>query len=609
GPVPDLPEMLQVDESQPPAEPRRVENSVLREAAIDKFATRFGVRQQGDSSVIAINFTDPDPKLAAAAVNSAADQYVQWQLEEKLDEANRLSVWVRERLIKMAEEVQQSEAAVEAYRSTEGLINNERDGRFRQEEMIEFNREAAKYRTELADLEAQLRVMRRLQANGDTQALSGMLASPVLATLIEEELRLLSEEAELATSFGERHPSMQLLKTEQARVADRIAQEVERLVVNAERDAAIARARLAQITDELDSRRSEGYRLSDAEVGMRELQRQAEANQQVYLLLLERYKEVNEQQDIIESDVRIVSLAKPPTRPSSLSPKLFTLVGFVTSFSGSALLALLLEGMNRLVRSARQIERIFDIKVLDAVPHVKRAGKSRAALLRYLLDRPRSAYAEALRAIYATLRLSAGSDTPRTIMVSSSLSGEGKTTFASSLAITASQWGQTVLVLDLDLHHPQIATATRVKPTVGIAEIIEGKATVDEAITKTGLGFDIIGVVKSPANTSGLIGDQRMPQLLRELQQRYDLVIVDTAPILAVSDGRVASALVDLVVVVTRWNMAPLSALRRTLQMLRDAHANIAGIALLSVNEKEYLYYESEDGSDYRKNLKKYYQT
>jgi len=264
--------------------------------------------------------------------------------------------------------------------------------------------------------------------------------------------------------------------------------------------------------------------------------------------------------------------------------------------------------MDRRVRSARQLERLFGLKVLDAVPRARERGR-RGAAYRYLCSRPNSAYANALRSVHAALQLSgAEAAPPQVVLISSALSGEGKTTFAVGLAATAAQWDRRVVVVDLDLHHPRVAeSADAATPgAAGVVELVAGTATLEQAIVRADGGFDVLGTRRA-RNPTGLIASPRMRQVLEELRARYDLIVIDTAPLLAVSDGRVATRLADKVLYVARWRRTPVSAVRRALQVLHDAHAELAGLVLLGVNNSEYMYYENEDGANYHRNFKKYY--
>ncbi len=593
----ELPEMLHADTAEP--------DPAAEERALDEFARRFVVRQADTSQVINISFTYPDPTRAAEVANRAADLYVADLFRAKVEDADRVGRWVSGRLADLARMVHASEHKVAEYRVDQGLTKIG-TGRADEDQLTNLRGQLADSTAQLSALQSKAAIVAQLQKRSDIDALVGMFSSPMLITLREQELDLQRRQADLSATYGPRHPQILLLENEKAGLTTKIAEEVSRLRFDLESQMHIEQAKIANIQEQMKSFETDQQRRDVTEVGLSELETEADSNRQLAQIFREYYKEISDQQGIIEPDARVLAYAKPPSEPSSLSSRLFAFLGLTASFAGSTLLALVLEGIDRRVRSARQLERAFGVRVLEAVPHVAAGGRSRR-ILRHLFERPRSAYAEGMRSVYATLRLSLPSDRPPVVMVASALASEGKSTFVVSLAAVAAQWGQRVLVIDLDLRHPSVAETVQQRLRAGIAELVNEEVALEEALERTAAGFDLIGVVRRPTNPSGLIGDPRARRLVETLRGRYDLIVIDSAPILAVSDGRVASQLADTVVIATQWRWTPLSAVRRTLQLLRDAHAHIAGFVLLRVDPRYYMYYENEDGANYYKNLKKYY--
>lgn len=577
----------------------------VTEMLIDVFNQGFTASQDGESRALTVRFTSTDPDLAAKVVNRVAELYVDAQLQDKLNKAAKTSAWIQERLATVAQDVRRSEDAVEAYRLQQNL-GSDAGALAERQELTEINREVASARTQLAELESKVQLVQRLRGSGGVDALMGIVASPLLLSLREQEQQLLRQEGELAVSFGAKHPRMLLVQAERGRIRQTINQEVDRLVADLERQSELTTTRVGQLETQVQALQNRDYRQGAAEVGMRELEREVQANREVYQLFLAHSKEIGEQTQIIEPDARIISRANPPEQQSSLSPRLFALLGFTMSFSGSTLLALLIEGMNRRVRSSRQVERLFGLKVLDVVPRLSSQRQGRQQSI-YLRQKPLSAYAEALRSIYTSVHLSGGDAPPRVVMVSSALSGEGKTTFAIGLATTAAQWGQRVLLIDLDLRHPCVMQLTAGSPSQGLIDVLMGQRTLAEAIQATDGGFDCLGVHRRPENPTGIIGSASIRQLLKELRASYDLVVIDSAPVLAVTDSRIVAPLADKVVFVSHWRQTPLSAAQRAIQILRDARADLCGMVLLQVDSKKYLLFDNEDGANYYGKIKKYY--
>ena len=574
-----------------------------RETAVGEFQKRFLVTRDDESRIVTVNFTFPDRVVAADVVNRAADLYITRQLDEKRAQIQTTLDWMHGRLMELEREVRASDDLVEAYRARNDLIRdlNARSG---EDVVAGLTNSLNDTRVAAAALEARLRNIARMR--DDPDALVGTLSSPMLVSLREQELALMRQEAELVTSFGERHPRMQLLRADKDRIRQKLRQEVASLASEVQRQLDENRVRASQLEQQIADLNQRDESRSGAMVGLRELERKAQVDRTLYELFLQRYREMGEQTGILTADARVVSYAKPPSQPSSLSPKLFALAGFTLSLFGGTVLALVADGLDRRVRGARQMERLFDLKVLDSVPQVTRL-KTERRQYRYLLKRPLSAYAESLRSIYTSLQLAGGGNPPAVVVICSALSGEGKTSFTVSLAATAAQWGRRTLVVDLDVRHPCVEQAVGAQPNVGLAEVMQDGAPLEEAIRSAEGGFDFLGVGRGQVNPAGFIGNERMHALFAELRRRYDFIVVDTAPVLAVADTRAAVKLGDKVLVVTRWRHTPVSALRRAVQVLEEVRADIAGISVLRVDPNNYFIYESEDGANYYPSLKKYY--
>ncbi len=587
-----------------PDEPRPVDF----ERTVDAFVKRYQVRRADDSQVISLRFTHPDPHVATEIVNRAADLYVERLLRDKEEQADRVAEWVKSRFAELQQVVRASEQKLENFRAEEGLISVV-DGSADAEQVSRQRQELASAEATFGDLRSRIAIIDRHARNNDLDAILGILSSPLLDRLRQEELNLASRELDLGSRYGPRHPQLQALHQEKERLGERITQEIGRLRFELQSEASIVQARIGSITEHLAALQSELARRQLSQVQLGEFQREATANRELGELFREYYKSVSEQRAIIESDARVLAYGKPPGKPSSLSPRLFTLIGLVAAFTGSTLFAIALESMDRRVRSARQIERQFKVRVIEAVPQFGGHGRGRNVVT-HITQRPRAAFPEAVRSVYTTIRLKAKQTYGAvTLVVCSALSEEGKTTFVVSLATIAAQWGQRAIVVDLDLRHPSVANVLGVRPGSGLRKVIQDGLPFEEAIYRTAFGFDILSTDESPRDPASLIGDPSMKQLIARLRNNYDLVVIDTAPLLAVSDGRLAAQLGDSVVLVARWLSTPLSAVRRSLQMLRDCHADTAGIILNRVNPQKYMYYENEDGSNYYKNIEKYYRS
>jgi exopolysaccharide transport family protein len=594
------------EEPQPSGSPVAAE--LVREAAIERFDDRYKVTQEGRSYVIGVSFTSTDPKKAAEIANRAAELYVEGQRRLKLDATVRASDFLGSRLDALKAEVQRAETAVAEFRKANKLVDA-RGSSLKEAQLADLSRELVTARAQLAETQAKLKLIKELRDRGGDElaSVADVLNSQVIVDLRRQEAQLLREESELKTFYGERHPKMLNLINEKANLQAKVRTEVDRIIKNLDNDVKVAASRVAALERETAALGAQTAEQRELAVQLRQLEREAEASRQLYESFLQRFKETSEQQGIVESDARLISAASPPEKPSSPGPMLFGAVGFTASLMLGTLLALLLERLDSGLRTGRQVEEALGIPALGLVPrldHLKRRQRPH----QYLLAKPLSAYAESLRSIFTSLRLSNVDDPPKVVLVTSSLPQEGKTTLALSLASFAARSSQRVLLLDLDLRHPSIHRDLDLKPATGFVELMAGEASLEDVIVHDEeTGIDLLPIKKQTANPTDILGSQKMRSLLAELRASYDFVVIDSAPLLGVTDSKVAALLADKVLFVAKWEKTNVETARNGLQHLLEIKAPVAGAVLTQVDIKRHAMYGYGDVGQYYGKYQRYY--
>lgn len=581
--------------------------ALARERAIDAFAAGATFVNDGQSYLISISYTSQDRQKAAVIANRIAELYVEDQLKGKLSVTDKASSWLEERIAELRDEVRQSEEAVAKFRAQNNIVVAQ-GSTLNEQELSDLNRELIAARASLAESQAKLRLVRSLRASGGgLESVSDVTNSPVIVSLRQQETELARQEAELRTLYGERHPRMVQLKDEQARVASRIRAEVDRIMSTLENDVTVASTRVGSIESQLGGLKTQNVKDRAAEVQLAELERLAASNRQLYEQFLQRFKETSEQQEIVEADARIVSTAAPPVTPSTPGPKLFAAAGFTISFVLGSLLALVLERMDRGLRSAREVETALGLATLGLVPRVDRLRRNQRPH-QYLREKPLSSYAEAIRGIHTALKLSSPGDPPKVVLVTSSLPEEGKTTLSVSLASLVARSQKRVLIVDLDLRHPSVHRELGWQVSAGLVEYMAGERTLQEVIhndLETGLHF--LPVKAQTTTPTDLLESDKMRQLVQLCRDNYDLVILDSAPVASVNDTKVAATLADRVVFVVHWGKTIESAARDSLQSLREAGIEPAGAVLTQIDLRKHAQYGYGDIGQYYTRSRRYY--
>lgn len=570
-------------------------------------ARRLKAQQEGRSYVVGVSFTSTSPEKAAMVANTAVGLYVDRQLQQKRAATNKASAWLGERVDALRREVELAERAVKDYRITTGLVDARRTD-VTDQQVADLNKELVVAEADLAGRQARLAFVRGLRQRGDAlDSLPEALSSLTIVELRRQEAELTRAEAELGGSLGAKHPRMQLIIAERDKLAEKIRSEVNRIVSNLENETQIASAQVASIRSSLASAQSKSSTAQTAEIRLNELEREAQATRQLYESFLQRFKETREQQEIIEPDSRIISHAAPPSRPSSPGVPLFAALGLTVSTLLGTMLAFLIERLDKGLRSEVDIHSALGLPRIGLVPRLGRLPK-RQRPHQYLLQHPLSAYTEAIRAILASLKLNDGETPAKTLLVTSSVPGEGKTTLAVSLAIYAARSGQSVLLVDLDLRHPSVLRELRSPASAGIVEHLLHEAPLQEVIDyDPELGLDLIVVREQPSDPMPLVTSKRMAEFLRQMRDSYDYVVIDSAPLLGVTDAQLLAPQVDKVLLVVQWGKTPRSLSQSAMSLLRTAKADVAGVVLTQVDVERHARYGYGDVGDYYGKYSKYY--
>ena len=537
----------------------------------------------GRSYVLKIRVESQNAKLATDLANTYIDVYLNAQLEAKFDAVQRANTWLNDRLADLRTKAETTDRAVQQFGAAHNLTPSHGDS-VNSQQLSELNTQLVLSTADLAEKDANLKQVQTSLKTRGVSAAAQVLSSPLIQNLREQESTLMTHEADLATRYKPEHPAMINIKAQERDLDRKIQDEMERIVHGMEGDVVASQAKV-------DTLRTS----NEAQVQFHELQREADANRALYENFLNRYKETSQQQDIQEADARIVSRAVIPVTPSF--PRKIPLIGgiFIASLMTGVFAAFGMERLDNGFRTGEQFERITDIPVLGLEPDL-----ADVAPHDIVVERPVSAYSEAIRSIRTSLRYSHVDKPPKIIMVTSSLPDEGKTVFALSLARSVAKSGGRSLLIDCDLRRPSMAKILNIDPTPGLLAVFDGTKDLNKVIkVDEPSGMHFIAVASGTPNPQDLLGSNQMKSFLDSLRDQYDLIVLDTPPILAVSDGVVLSHLVDTTIFLVRWAKTPRTVVLGALKTLRTVGGSVAGVVLSRVNLRQHAHYGYGDPGYY----------
>lgn len=585
-----------------------------RRAAIGAVSGHLSISLLGRSFVIMVTVESPDGAMSARVANAIAEVYLADQVDNKNEANRRATEWLEERLAELRRNLQVAEEAVATYRRDKGLSGSP-EAAVSSQSLTELNNKYISAKTRRIEKEGRLVALSKASLNPNELAnIAEVANNATLASLRTQEGELTRKVAELSIQFGPNHPKLVQAHTELASVRGRFLQQTQSitLAIRAELDA--AKSEEEELKTQVERASVLSGATSQYEAELKQLEREAQSNRALYESFLNRFKELREQQDIQRADARILAYAWPSTTPSSPNYKtgLFAafLIGCLLGVAGS----IAAEKLDRVFRSASQVETATGVAVLGMVPLVKGAMGQRASIVSQVLDKTTSSAAEAMRAVFTAISLSNLDRPPRVIAITSSTPGEGKTTFAAALGglLTKMNASRRVLLVDLDLRRANLAVAFGVKdrhsPGIGtIDEYLMGTKTLDQCVRRDEKsGVDYICARPDTPNAPEVLESHAMKAALATFAERYDLVILDSPPVMAVSDARIISQLADYTIFVVQWAKTARDVVTLAVGALRNVTDRV-GIVINMVNLAKHALYEYGDYGDYYSRYQGYY--
>ena len=582
-----------------------------KDKVVDTVLKRLSVRRAGLTYVMNVAFTSEDPAKAARIANTYAERYLLEQLEAKFDATRQANSWLNTRLADLRTEVQQAEAAVEQYRTANNLLSSS-GATLTDQEISPYNQHLPPGRATQAEAEARLRTARaQLAAGSNGEDVGEALGSQVVQQLRARRAEVSGRVADLSSRYGPRHPDMLRAERELADIDSQIQAEIRRIISNLEAQVQVARERTGSMAGSLGSARGTLAANNAAGVRLNELSRNAEAVRTLYQSFLNRFQETTSTEGLQESDARIVSPAAIPIRPSSPNVPLNLALGLGLALAAGLAAVVLAIMLDTGVITAEDVEHKFGLPHLGSVPLLPSVAAPEdrdETPADYVVKRPLASFTEAVRAMRASILFSRIGHHIQVITLTSALPAEGKTTTALCLARVAAQSGLRVVLVDCDLRRRNVNRLLGFEPEVGLVEVLNRAVTLDQAIMlDEPSGAHILPLAKNSFTPRDVFGSTAMDALLAQLRRDFDLVILDTAPVLAVSDTRLVATKADAVVFLARWRKTPEKAIAAALKILEQSGAHVAGVGLTQVDMKAQSRYGYGDAGYYYADYKKYY--
>jgi succinoglycan biosynthesis transport protein ExoP len=414
---------------------------------------------------------------------------------------------------------------------------------------------------------------------------------------------------QMMASLGPNHPQAKALQEQIAELTKQIATEQSRIELQAKENFLAAQATEQKTQQELDARKTEAYNQGDDMVQYKVVQREYEQDRSLYDALQQRLETAKLESGLDATEVDQVDKALPPVAPTLRSTS--TIIATMTAFFllGGIVIAFILESLDTGLHNIQEIESVMNMPSLAIIPKAKRTSAEQTAAMStaqrniHVLTQPKSQFTEAFRSLRTSLMLATAGKPPKFILFTSATPSEGKTTAASNLACIFSQGEARVLLIDADLRRPNVHHRFGLTGKLGLTTVLAGTSSFEEAVQRVPEmpNLDILASGPVPPFPTEMLSSESMTSLLHKVGDLYTHVVIDSPPILSVTDAAILGRVVDAVVLVVRHGKSSKNVMGRARDLLVRSGAPMAGLVLNAVdlNSPEYYGYYGYTGYSY----------
>lgn len=551
------------------------------ESVTQAFEKKLSVSRQGLTYVISISFWSEDSGKAVRIANAIAETYIAQQKDLKANATKQANVLIAKHVEELKGQVHDAEQAVADYKTKHGLLNAV-GAPLTEQEISALNTQLAVARGEEAEQEGKLAAAMQQYRSGGGGAVGQAAVSDTVRELRGQQAQLLQQEADYAKRYGSKHPALIKIRAQLSAIDEAISSEISRILNQQKAETAAAQQRAGSLAASIERDRKTLALNNSAGVQLSELQRDADAVRSVYESFLSRLKQTGAQEDLQNPDAHVMSSATIPLNPSYPSWMLSFAAALALAGVAAAGAILIREFLDRGVRSPEEAENAVGLPILAIVPQVIKADPGA-----YVVRRPMSDFAEAIRNLRTSLFLSRAGSPPKVVAVMSALPHEGKTTTTLALGRQAAESGARVVIIDADMRQRVLTSRLSGPVRNGLVELMHGRAPIESCLHRDQLSNAmILPIVNGDMAGKDIFFNNDLGRVFELLRARFDIILVDTAPLLPLAEPRVVASHADSILLLSRWKKTPRSAMQEAARLIRTLDVPIAGMALTCADMK-----------------------
>lgn len=585
-------------------QPWDISQPYYRQILISVFLGQLKVARLGHTSIIQIAVTSKRPELASLIANTLVDRYIEHSFRDNYAATVKVSGWLDSKLDNLKSNLEKSQARILELQHDIGVYGLDESHSVIAANLEELNKQYADAQVDRLLKESRLQEMKLSSPDVIDVALGN--TDPALQAVKQRLVQAKTDYDSLSQTYGTAYPRVKILKAQIDQLQSELSGEEKAEVTRFQSELDAARTNETQLRAALDRQEQEMFGVGQKAIEYELARQDYQTNRLLYDGLQQRLQEASIMSGLHSTAVHIVDNADTPVFPSHPRANFNKALGTGGAFFLGLCMAIVFEVMDTNLKSINDIEQSLHLPLIAAIPAVDPDHLLTERFRENATSTGSSSWsriAEALRGLRTSILLSAPGSAPKVIMVASTRPAEGKSSIASLAAITFALNGSKVLLIDGDLRRPTVHLRFRVPKGLGLSSVLSGKVSLQEAILEWPAlsNLHLLPSGPIPPLPSELLGSKQMEHLLKQVREEYDVVLIDTPPVLAVTDASVLARLADATILIVHYGSARKQVVTRCVDLLERSGAHVLGVALNAVDftAPEYEEYYGKKYYDY----------
>lgn len=568
----------------------KVDETPDESALVSAFIGRVDVQPIRGSRLVDVYFTSADAKFAALATNALVDEYVDQNLQLKLQTTQNMLDWLHKQLETQQQKVQDSERQLAEYRDKQNAMSLDDKNNIVTSRLNHLNDELIKAKTDRIQKESRYNQVKSMPASTSPESIPAIAQNPQVQALKGRLADLTAQKTKLSERYDFKHPAIQSVNSQIAEAQQQIQAETAKALQSIRNEYETAVLTESTLARNLEAAKADATDLNRKSVDYNVMERESKSNRTVYEALLQKENELRVASNSHANNVRVIDHAEVPRSAMTPTGRRTWLMSFAVGFLLAIAVAFGLDYMNDTIKTPEDVARRLKLPFLGLIPSVR--GDKHPVLASSHVPHD---FGEAFRSLRTALMSRYPGEGTKIMAVTSAQPLEGKTTTAANIAMALAYGGARVLLVDADMRRPGLHRPLRLTNERGLSQVLIGQARVRDVIQRT-VDPNLLAITagRTPPNPSELLASERMRTLLTNLSHGpFDWIIIDTPPVLAVTDAVILAPAVSGVTFVVGAEMTRRRLAERALETIMQTHPRLAAVVLNKVDFARNKYYYS----------------